>query len=51
MSQASGQDEPYEAPDELSSSPHESISEIVDRIMAQINEAIAILKDQAARRS
>jgi hypothetical protein len=50
MSQAGGQDEPYEAPDEPSSSQPESISEIVDRIMAQINQIIAILEGQAARR-
>jgi hypothetical protein len=51
MSQVSGKDEPVGEPDEHSGSPTESISEIVDRIMAQINEIISILERQAARRS
>jgi hypothetical protein len=50
MSEAPGHEEPDEVTDERSGSPTESISEIVDQIMAQINQIIAILEDQAARR-
>jgi hypothetical protein len=43
-------DLPSENRDEQPDSPPGSISDIVDQIMAQINQIIAILEDQAARR-
>jgi hypothetical protein len=43
-------DHPSENRDEQPDSPPGSIPEIVDQIMAQINQIIAILEDQAARR-
>jgi hypothetical protein len=43
-------DHPSETCDEQPDSPPGSISDIVDQIMAQINQIIAILEDQAARR-
>jgi hypothetical protein len=46
----SDQEGPSEDCDEHPDSPPGSISDIVDQIMAQINQIIAILEDQAARR-